>query len=468
MQNYRAVHGPYAFFFLALMHLAPLLAVAANFIWGEQIRTGQFTPWACGGAVLAIIILVLLVVQYWWLVLIILIGAAFSLFQESRGSAILLFFVGIAAIYNTNKYINRIPNTVKRQTRSGVFEAIKVPWFLSLAITTTGLFAGLTAVLSLAVEIGSLIWSIIALARSLLISFGPRTDRTLDQPAESSNQETTSTEQKIQTTLQRFKISRNAIKIALIVGAIIGCILGLYTVQGRFDRLQLPLAPVVFSTVLAPTNQLPTIASVSLPTTTTIQTVTSAPAQTAQALTPIPNTKVAALRTTLVRLLSQHVALVTAMTSAGLRGRDFEFKAAAEAVDTNSVQLSKSIGSVYGSETEKNFLALWRKSVGLTIDYTVGTLKRDRVGQDKAINSLVSFNQDLTAFFTSQNPYLSKDSMVSLFNDYVLNLKDVVDAQSSNNQTKVFQAQEKASSVLVSFGDMLTDSIIIQFPANFR
>jgi len=176
MQNFRAVHGPYAFFFLALMHLAPLFVVAANFIWGEQIRTGQLTPWACGGAVLAIIILVLLVVQYWWLVLIVLIGAAFSLFQESRGSAILLFFVGIAAIYNTNKYINRIPDTAKQQTRSVVFDAIKIPWFLSLAITTTGLFAGLTAALSFGIEIVSLIWSVIALARSLLIILGPRSD----------------------------------------------------------------------------------------------------------------------------------------------------------------------------------------------------------------------------------------------------------------------------------------------------
>jgi hypothetical protein len=157
------------------MHLAPGLATAANFFWGDAIRSGQFTAWTCAATVLGIIIVILIIVQYWWLVLILLIAGAFSLFQESRGSAILLFFVGIAAIYNGNKYIQNIPELVKQETRRVVWDAIKVPWFLSLAITTTGLFAGLPAWLTLAVEIGSLIWSIYALGQSLYRILGPMT-----------------------------------------------------------------------------------------------------------------------------------------------------------------------------------------------------------------------------------------------------------------------------------------------------
>lgn len=168
MQNFRvAIHGQYAFFFLFLMHLAPGLAAAANFFWGDAVRSGQFTAYTCAGVVLGIIILILIIIQYWWLVLILLVGGAFSLFQESRGSAILLFFVGIAAIYNGNKYIQTIPELVKQETRRIVWDAIKVPWFLALAITATGLFAGLPAWLTIVIEIGALIWSMYMLGQSL-------------------------------------------------------------------------------------------------------------------------------------------------------------------------------------------------------------------------------------------------------------------------------------------------------------
>ena len=174
MQNFRvAVHGGYAFFFLFLMHLAPGLAVVANLLWGESIRSGQLNAYTCAGIVLGIIIVVLLIVQYWWLVLILLVGAAFALFQESRGYAILLFFVGIAAIYNGNKYVRNIPDLVKHETRQITWDAIKVPWFLSLAITTTGIFAGLPGVWAILIEVVSLLWSLYMLGRSLYQILGP-------------------------------------------------------------------------------------------------------------------------------------------------------------------------------------------------------------------------------------------------------------------------------------------------------
>src|SRR5262249_55654860 len=61
------------------------------------------------------------------------------------------------------------------------------------------------------------------------------------------------------------------------------------------------------------------------------------------------------LRTGLNALLSEHVDLAAAATGHALGGREAPFKAAAGALDANSVDLSKAIGSVYGADAEAAF-----------------------------------------------------------------------------------------------------------------
>src|SRR5919198_219706 len=55
-------------------------------------------------------------------------------------------------------------------------------------------------------------------------------------------------------------------------------------------------------------------------------------------------TKAAALRTTLNNLLAEHVWLAGAATGAALGGRDTDFKAAAAALDQNSIAIARAIG----------------------------------------------------------------------------------------------------------------------------
>src|SRR2546430_2406058 len=63
-------------------------------------------------------------------------------------------------------------------------------------------------------------------------------------------------------------------------------------------------------------------------------------------------TKAADLRTGLNALLGEHVYLASAATNAALGGRQAEFEAAAAALDANSVDIAKAIGSVYGADAE--------------------------------------------------------------------------------------------------------------------
>jgi hypothetical protein len=98
-------------------------------------------------------------------------------------------------------------------------------------------------------------------------------------------------------------------------------------------------------------------------------------------------TKAAELRTGLNALLSEHVILAASATGAALGGRDAEFKAAAAALDANSVDLSKAIGSVYGQGAEDAYLPLWRRHIGFFVDYTVGVATKDTAKQDKAVRT---------------------------------------------------------------------------------
>ena len=50
---------------------------------------------------------------------------------------------------------------------------------------------------------------------------------------------------------------------------------------------------------------------------------------------------------------------------------------AAGALDGNSIDIAKAIGSVYGAGAEQAFLPLWRKHIGFVVDYTVGVATKD-------------------------------------------------------------------------------------------
>ena len=181
-----------------------------------------------------------------------------------------------------------------------------------------------------------------------------------------------------------------------------------------------------------------------------------------------PESAAASLRTTLNLALREHVYLAGAATNAALGGRDGEFKAAAGALDTNSVDIAKAIGSVYGQDAEQAFLPLWRRHIGFFVNYTVGVATKDQVKQDKAVGELVGYTQDFGAFLQSANPNLPKQVVADLVKHHVLTLKDVVDAQAAKDQARAFTAVRTAAGHMQMIADPLAEAIVKQFPDRFR
>jgi hypothetical protein len=178
-------------------------------------------------------------------------------------------------------------------------------------------------------------------------------------------------------------------------------------------------------------------------------------------------TPAATLRTALNALLSEHVILAAAATGAALDGRDAEFKAVAGALDANSVDIAKAIGSVYGTDAEQAFLPLWRRHIGFAVDYTVGAATKDATRQQKAVDDLVAYAQDFGAFLGSANPNLPKSAVAELVTHHVVTLKAVIDAQASRDYARAYAAERAAAAHMKMIADPLAQAIVKQFPDKF-
>ena len=178
-------------------------------------------------------------------------------------------------------------------------------------------------------------------------------------------------------------------------------------------------------------------------------------------------TKASGLRSTLNTLFQEHIYLAAAATGAALGGREAEFKAATAALDANSVSISKAIGSVYGQGAEDAFLPLWRKHIGMVVDYTVGVAANDKAKQDKAVADLIGYTQDFGAFLQSANPNLPKSVVADLVKHHVVTLKEVIVAQASKDQAKTYTAMRTAAGHMQMIADPLAEAIVKQFPDKF-
>ena len=99
------------------------------------------------------------------------------------------------------------------------------------------------------------------------------------------------------------------------------------------------------------------------------------------------------LRVSLDNLFAEHAVLAMNASNAGVTGSK-AFPAAAAALDTNSVAISKAIGSVYGPAAANTFLNgkfMWRAHIKFFVDYTVALAKHDKVGETRAVAGLKQY-----------------------------------------------------------------------------
>ncbi len=105
----------------------------------------------------------------------------------------------------------------------------------------------------------------------------------------------------------------------------------------------------------------------------------------------------ASLRVELDNLLAEHASLAIVAMERGFRGSP-DFKAAAAALDDNTVALADLIGSAFGPQARDTFLAQWRAHIGFFVNYTIALAKSDTTGEDAATKGLDGYVAEHGAF----------------------------------------------------------------------
>ena len=141
----------------------------------------------------------------------------------------------------------------------------------------------------------------------------------------------------------------------------------------------------------------------------------------------------AELRAGLTSLLQEHVYLAGITVETALdAGGDMEapaVKAAAAALDENTVALSEAVGSVAGDENGEAFKGLWREHIGFFVDYTLGKATSDQAMVDQALSDLDGYQQAAGDFFEEiTGGELQADALVESLEVHIETLTAAIDA----------------------------------------
>jgi hypothetical protein len=137
------------------------------------------------------------------------------------------------------------------------------------------------------------------------------------------------------------------------------------------------------------------------------------------------------LRSGLTYLLDSHVDLAgIALAQAVSKGgnlKDPSVVAAVNALDQNSVDLSKAVGSVY-PDAEKPFLQSWRQHIGFFVNYTLGVATKNTAMANKAKSDLNGYRTSFGQLIHSVVPELPADAVAQELVPHVQTLLDTIDS----------------------------------------
>jgi hypothetical protein len=181
---------------------------------------------------------------------------------------------------------------------------------------------------------------------------------------------------------------------------------------------------------------------------------------------PDTATKSADLRVVLNALEREHVDLASQATRNGFDG-SADFAASAKQLDANSVEISKAIGSVYGTDAEAKFLEIWRSHITFFVNYTVAAKGGDKAGMAKAVTDLGGYVDAISDFFSGANPNLPREAVHQLVSDHVVLLKTAVDNYGAKDFAGSYAKEHEANNQIGTIADAIAGAVVKQYPEKF-
>ena len=170
------------------------------------------------------------------------------------------------------------------------------------------------------------------------------------------------------------------------------------------------------------------------------------------------------LRAELSAKLQEHTYLTGLVSGTTLGGGNPEPFSAA--LDENSLELSRAIGSVYGDESARRFLQLWRQHIEFYADFSRGAATGNTTVMDNARTALGNYLRTFATFLSTANPNLAEEDVVAELRDSVESVLGVIQAQAADDPGQVAKLQQ-AANMMPQTALFLATGIARQFPAKF-
>ncbi|MHC0551477.1 copper amine oxidase [Salinicoccus sp. CNSTN-B1] len=183
---------------------------------------------------------------------------------------------------------------------------------------------------------------------------------------------------------------------------------------------------------------------------------------------PTVETEAADLRSSLDHLLSEHAFLAVETMRKGADGAS-DFEQTAAALDQNTQELSKTIGSVYGEDAGAQFEEMWSAHIGYFVDYVNGTAEGDEAMKEEALNQLSQYRDDFSKFLASATEErVEAEGLAEGLQMHVDQLIGAFDAYVMEDYETAYMYEREAISHMYMVSKGLSTAIADQFPDKFN
>jgi hypothetical protein len=170
-------------------------------------------------------------------------------------------------------------------------------------------------------------------------------------------------------------------------------------------------------------------------------------------------------RVLLDQQLGEHAFLATVALTKTMGGAK-DAGAAVKALDGNTVDLSKTIGSVYGKDAQAAFLSQWRAHIGMFVDYATGLATNDDTLKQKGADDLDGYSEGFSKFLATATGG-DQAAFKSALDEHVMQLTGALDDADAGDAGKAWTGERTAYEHMFGTGDAIVAAIVKQNPDKF-
>jgi hypothetical protein len=191
----------------------------------------------------------------------------------------------------------------------------------------------------------------------------------------------------------------------------------------------------------------------------------------AEAAKPAAETAVSAkavdLRLALRTLWEGHIFWVRNVVVASHFNNTKEAKAAEEQVVQNAKDISGAVAGFYGKEAGDRLFKLLAGHYGAVKDYMTAAYKGDKKAEEAATDKATKNAGEIASFLSSANPYLPKDTLVSLLTAHYGHHVTQINNVKANDWAADARHWGEMVKQIDGISDALAGALVKQFPKKF-